>query len=429
MSARARAGAALRLHHRGTLERPPHGLADPAHALGVGREHRDDPEVVQDALGGHREGPHPLPQDAGIAGPRSRLEHVHGRDHREVLGLGADAEGHRRVGGRREHALAAREREQVGGVAAADALDVVEVHGPPGEHARGVGHEQGLVQAVGMDRELHVVAIGHVECAPQLLGAGGNVLVDLEARAARGERLLDALGPRRGCAHQERDVQRHPLERRPRDRQAGGRVGAEVPDGAVVLGDQRRHAAGERGGRNLGREPVHVRVDGPRRDDHAARVHERGLGVEDDADAVHRVRVSRPAHGAHAAGPDADRCPPHAEQRVEHEPADHRDVDSAALGPHAEAVAMVAAPARHDLVGARDIVAIRRHLEAAVAEPYALTSRNRRTPARGRARAPPRALPARPGSRRPGRRGRGSHGRRRTARAAPRGSRRAERRP
>ena len=65
------------------------------------------------------------------------------------------------------------------------------------------------------------------------------------------------------------------LERRPRRREPLGRVGAEVPDRPEVLDHERGEAAGERRVGDLRREPVHVRVDAARRDDHAGRVDHR----------------------------------------------------------------------------------------------------------------------------------------------------------
>ena len=45
-----------------------------------------------------------------------------------------------------------------------------------------------------MHGELHVVGVGDVERAAQLLGPGADVLVDLEAAAAGAQRLLDGPG-------------------------------------------------------------------------------------------------------------------------------------------------------------------------------------------------------------------------------------------
>ena len=121
----------------------------------------DHAEVVQHALGGHRarraRGARSAVQSPGA--PPGR-EHVHGRDHREVLGLRVDAERDGRRGRRGEHALAAGEREQVGRVAAAAALDVERVDRAAAERVVGVLDRQRLVEPVGVDRELDVVGVG-----------------------------------------------------------------------------------------------------------------------------------------------------------------------------------------------------------------------------------------------------------------------------
>ena len=124
---------------------------------------------------------------------------VDGRHHREVLGLGVHAERHgrRRRGG--EDALAAGQRERVGPVAAAAALDVEGVPGAARRDGDRVLDREQLVHAVGVDGQLHVVGIGDVERAAQLLGAGADVLVDLEAAAARAQRRLDRARARRGA--------------------------------------------------------------------------------------------------------------------------------------------------------------------------------------------------------------------------------------
>ena len=82
-----------------------------------------------------------------------------------------------------------------------------------------------------MDRELDVVAIGHVEGAMDLLGAGGDVLVDLEPAAAQPQRLLHRLGPGRGAAHEQDGVERARLEGRPGGGQPLARVRPEVHTG------------------------------------------------------------------------------------------------------------------------------------------------------------------------------------------------------
>ena len=82
--------------------------------------------------------PHALAQRGPVARAAAGREHVDGGDHREVLGLGAGAERHRRRGRRGQHAVAAGEREQVGRVPAAAALDVERVDRPAAERGERV---------------------------------------------------------------------------------------------------------------------------------------------------------------------------------------------------------------------------------------------------------------------------------------------------
>ena len=259
-----------------------------------------------------------------------------------------------------------------------------------------------LVHAVRVHGELHVVRVGDVERAAQLLGPGADVLVDLEPAAARAQRLLDRAGARGGRAHEQADVERVRLERRPGRAQALRRVVAEVPDRAEVLHHERRQAARQRGVADLGREPVHVRVDAARRGDQAAAVDDGGRAVEHDVDRVHRVRVAGAPDRDDAAVRDADARAPHAEHRVEQQDVGDRERDAAALGAHREAVAHRAAHARGD---AARVVALGLDREARVAEQHALV-RHRGTHARVPARAPARARRARRAGRRRARRGR-----------------------
>ena len=171
--------------------------------------------------------------------------------------------------------------------------------------------------------------------------------------------VLDRARAGRRGAHQHRDVQRDRVERRPHRRRRLGRVRAEVPHRAPVLGDQRRQASGQCGIAHLRREQVHVTVDAAGRHDQPARVEHRGAGVEHDLDPVHRVRVPGSAERDDAAVADADRGRAHAEHRVEEQPADDRDLDAAPLRAQAQSIPHRVAPAGNDLVRARDLVALR----------------------------------------------------------------------
>ena len=224
--------AAHALHRVGVLQRAPVDLADPAHPLRVRREHRDHAEVVQHALGRHRLRPHAPAQRGPVAGAPAGGEHVHRGDHRQVLGLRAGAE--RDGGGGRggEHALAAGERQQVRRVPAAAALDVERVDRAAAERRERVLDRERLVEAVGVDRELDVVAVGEVERAADLLRPGARRPRGSSARRRpRAARRSTGLGAGRGRAHQQHGVDGMGLERRPGRGESLGGVVAEVPDG------------------------------------------------------------------------------------------------------------------------------------------------------------------------------------------------------
>ena len=78
-------------------------------------------------------------------------------------------------------------------MAATHTFDVVGVHRAASEGGVRVLQRQRLVEAVGVDRELHVVTVGDVERTADLLRPGADVLVDLEAGPATDERVLDRL--------------------------------------------------------------------------------------------------------------------------------------------------------------------------------------------------------------------------------------------
>ena len=237
-------------------------------------------------------------------------------------------------------------------------------------------------------------AVGDVERAADLLRPRADVLVDLQPAAARAQRGLDRLGPRRRRAHEQRRVERVGLERRPGRGEPLGRVGAEVPDRAEVLDHERRQPAGERGVGDLRREPVHVRVDAAGRDDHAGRVDHGRARVEHDVDAVHRVRVAGAADRDDAPVAHAEARATHAEHRVGDQPADDRELDAAALGAHAEPVAHRVAEAGQDPVGPARLVGLGHEPEVGVGEPDGPAQAPRYPRSRAQRRAPPRSRPS-----------------------------------
>ena len=115
---------------------------------------------MQDVLGGDR-----LLADAAFGERqifRDRgIEMVAHHQHVEMLVDGVAGERPGRIGGRRQHVLEARHLDDVGRVAAARAFGVVRVDHAALERLDAGLDEAGFVQRVGVDRDLHVVVVGH----------------------------------------------------------------------------------------------------------------------------------------------------------------------------------------------------------------------------------------------------------------------------
>ena len=214
-----------------------------------------------------------------------------------------------------------------------------------------------------------------------LLGPGADVLVDLQPGAAGAQAVLDRLRRAEDARTSSAALTGSASSAAQVAAQALGGVAAEVPDRAVVLDHQRRQAAGERRVATCGESQCTCGSTPPGVTIMPRRVEHRGRGVEHDVDAVHRVRVAGAADGDDAAVRDADARPRDAEHGVEQQPADDRELDAAALGAHAEAVAHRAAEAGQDRRSA--LVALGLDHEPAVAERDA-GLRHRGSPARAR---------------------------------------------
>ena len=191
----------------------------------------------------------------------ARLQHVHGRDHRRVLGGGVDAE----RDGRRVEEVRIRSRPascRRSGACPPPAPSMWNAWTDRPANAASVPS----TDSTSLSPSVWIASCtswrSQTSSAVRICaGPGGDVLVDLQRGAAGAQAVLDALGARRRAADEQRGVDRRVLQRGPGRRQAGLRVGAEVPDRAVVLGDHRRHPAGQQRVGDLRREPVHVRVD------------------------------------------------------------------------------------------------------------------------------------------------------------------------
>ena len=112
-------------------------LADAAHRLAVGGDHREGAEVVEDVLRGDGLLADAALGEGDVLGDR-RVEVVADHQHVEMLVDGVDRVGPRRVGRGREHVRQARNLDDVRRVAAAGALGVEGVDGAALEGGDGV---------------------------------------------------------------------------------------------------------------------------------------------------------------------------------------------------------------------------------------------------------------------------------------------------
>ena len=181
-------GRRRRLHHVRELERPPDGLADPAHPLRVRVHDRDRAEVVQRSLGLHRGGMDELasrrPRRRGAPGsPRARSASCRAarRPVAAPYGIVGVVEEQKTFGSR--------------------TIPIRSGMWPPPEPstwyawiarpaiASTVSCELArLVQPVGVQADLDVVRVGDTEHLVDHLGVGAPVLVDLESDGARLDR-------------------------------------------------------------------------------------------------------------------------------------------------------------------------------------------------------------------------------------------------
>ena len=211
----------------------------------------------------------------------------------------------------------------------AAALDVVGVHGPPAHGVERVLQEAGLVQRVGVQGDGEVGLLGDAQAGVDGVRAGAPVLVDLEPAGPGEHRPLQELGRAGRPAGEERGVDRCAGPGGHQRVQVGRGVGADVPDAADAHADQRRHAGRQRGRDEVGVGEVDVGVHGAGRGDEALARHHRGVGVDDELDAVLDVRVPGTAHADDAPVGDTDRGLADPEDGVEQQDAQHHHVEGA----------------------------------------------------------------------------------------------------
>ena len=171
------------------LPGPADDLADPAHRLRVGRGDRDRAHVVQDVLGGDGGRPDPGLGEGQVLG-HPRVEVVADHQHVEVLGDGVDGVRQRRVGRPRDDVRQRRRASRMSGACPPPAPSAWKawIDRPRDRGDRRL-HEAGLVEGVGVQRDLQAVLVGGAQGGVDGGGGRAPVLVHLVAAGA-GQRLL-----------------------------------------------------------------------------------------------------------------------------------------------------------------------------------------------------------------------------------------------
>nr|GEW53102.1 chaperone protein DnaJ A6, chloroplastic [Tanacetum cinerariifolium] len=187
--------AALAFHFVGGLPGAHDHLANPAHGLAVGAEHRERAQVMQDVFGGNG-----LAADAafgerdvlGDAGVEVMADH----QHVQVLVDGVAGERAGRVGRAGQHVGKAARLDDVRCMAATGAFGVVGVDGAVLERRQRGFDEAGFVQGVSVDRHLNIILIGDAQAVVDGRRRRAPVFVQLEADGPG----LDLLDQRLGQA-------------------------------------------------------------------------------------------------------------------------------------------------------------------------------------------------------------------------------------
>ena len=297
---------------------------------------------MEHALGRHRPAAHSTACRLKVV-LEAWVQAVHRADHLLVLGDGGGAEGDGGVGRRGQDVVAAHDLEQVHGAAAA-ALDVVAVHRPVADRGERLLERRRLADAVGVQGQLHVVALGDGEGGVDDLGVRARVLVHLEAACPPLERGLEEALVRGGGTGQRQEVERDGTPGVEQAIEVRPRIDAEVEGAAVAHRDERRGAPRERRGGDLRPEQVDVRVDrAGRRDEALGRDDARRRGQR-NGDAVHRVGIPGASDRDDAAVLDTERRLAYAEDGIEQD--DVRDGD-------VQGVLRPDAPGRHEPVADR----------------------------------------------------------------------------
>ncbi len=305
----ARKRAALHLHLVRGLPGAGDDLAHAAHGLGVGGDHREGAEVVEDVLGGDGLAADARLGEGDVLGD-ARVQMVADHEHVEMLVHRVHRVGPGRVGGRGQHVGLAARADDVRCVAAAGPFGVIGVDGAALEGGEGVLHEARLVEGVGVDGHLHVEGLGHRQAVVDGRGRGAPVLVQLQPHRPGLDLLLQGRGQTGVALAEKAQVHgkflgslEHALDV-PGARGAGGGVGAGGRPGAAA---QHGGDAGHQRLLHLLRaDEVDMGVDAAGGEDAALAGDGLGAGTDDDVHARLHVGVAGLADAGDAPVLDAD---------------------------------------------------------------------------------------------------------------------------
>ena len=255
---------------------------------------------------------------------------------------------------------------------AADALDVVGVDGAPADGGHGLVKLAGLVDPVGVHRDLDVVGVGDGQRLVDDARVSGVVLVDLEPARPRLDLPGQGVGDRARRPAEDAQIDRLMLE--------GEEHVAQVERRVVVQPsrDQRRHAGGERDRDQPGLDEVDVGVDAARRGDEPLAVDRRRGRADEQIRVVHDIRVAGPPHARDHAVLHADVGLADAEHRIDDDDIADEQVELAGGGKpviHHEAGPQRLAPAAQDLIAVARLVALDQRQEVRVPEADAVAGR------------------------------------------------------
>ncbi|CFR37432.1 Uncharacterised protein [Mycobacterium tuberculosis] len=194
-------------HHVRGLPGAQHHLADTAHRLGIAANHRDCPHIVQHIFcrnGGRSDpafGKREVLRDPGV-------EVVAHHQHVEMLVKGVHRMRAGRIGRAGQYIRLRRDGNDVRCVPAAGALGVVGVNRTSGDRADGVLDESGLIESVGVQRNLHPGHVGDRQAGVDGRRGRSPVFVEFETRCATAQLFPQCVGIHGVSLAEQREVHR-----------------------------------------------------------------------------------------------------------------------------------------------------------------------------------------------------------------------------